>query len=158
MGIFPLKDVMQSSPLSNRRRTFSQLLRIYFTKKTSNTFSKKKKKKKNPADIQIQFPNPSTQPRNHPSHLSISHKPLHFLGLIHMAQVTQKLKLFSKIIKCNFLGITNTARFVHSIANSDNSIEFQHQPTIFVQNLLKFRRDKLVEIIEQALDLYASLR
>jgi pentatricopeptide repeat protein len=100
-----------------------------------------------------------TQPKNHYSHLSISHKLLPFVANIldsHSAK-NPDAETFSKISKCRFLCITETTRFVHSIANSDESTKFQQdpndQPTIFVQNLLKFRRDKPMEKIEQALDL-----
>lgn len=50
----------------------------------------------------------------------------------------------------HFLGITGTTRFVHSIADTGDAAD---QAAVFVQKLLKFRRDKLAEEIDRALDL-----
>ncbi|KAK7850236.1 putative pentatricopeptide repeat-containing protein At3g15200 [Quercus suber] len=100
-----------------------------------------------------------TPPRNHASQLPISYKPLHFLANIldSYSANNPNAETCSKVSKCNFLGITETTRFVHSIANSDDPTEFQQEPNdqtiIFVQNLLKFRRDKPAKRIEQALNL-----
>ena len=94
-----------------------------------------------------------TPPRNHASQLPISYKPLHFLANIldSYSANNPNAGTCSKVSKCNFLG------FVHSIANSDDPTEFQQEPNdqtiVFVQNLLKFRRDKPAKRIEQALNL-----
>ncbi|KAI4333643.1 hypothetical protein L6164_018423 [Bauhinia variegata] len=54
-----------------------------------------------------------------------------------------------------FLGIIETTRLVHSIAHSEKSTNSNQDPSyqsaLFVQNLLKFRRSKPIEQIEQAL-------
>ncbi|KAG2677797.1 hypothetical protein I3760_12G113600 [Carya illinoinensis] len=64
---------------------------------------------------------------------------------------------FTRRSEFRFPGRAETTRFVHSVADSDQPSEFRrdpdHQSTIFVQNLLKFRRDKPAEEIERALDL-----
>ncbi|XP_028793090.1 putative pentatricopeptide repeat-containing protein At3g15200 [Neltuma alba] len=49
-----------------------------------------------------------------------------------------------------FLGIIGTTRFVHSVADFRDAYD---ESAVFVQKLLKFRRDKPTEEIERALDL-----
>ena len=81
-----LEDMMQTgiawSLLSNCKRTFSQLLRNENILYQENI----------PRKFKFSF---QTQPRNHPSHLPISHKPLHFPTFLSLTvQRTQMLKLF----------------------------------------------------------------
>ncbi|BBH01751.1 Tetratricopeptide repeat-like superfamily protein [Prunus dulcis] len=67
-----------------------------------------------------------------------------------------KSETFSKISQFYFLGRNKTTCFVHSVANSDEKARFgedqDDQTAIFIQNILKFRRDKSAEEIERALD------
>ena len=90
-----LEDMMQTgiawSLLSNRKRTFSQLLRIYFTKKISNRNSNSVSKP-NPETILLTFH--FTQAPSFPNVLE-SH-----------GAKNPNAETFSQVFKCNFLGMT----------------------------------------------------
>ena len=143
-----LEDMMQTgiawSLLSNCKRTFSQLLRNENILYQENI----------PRKFKFNF---QTQPRNHPSHLPISHKPLHFPSFLSlMVQRTQMLKLFPKYSNAiswawpNHLVCAFNCNFWQSHLVSTRP----RWPTN--HNLLKFRRDKPVEILSKLL-IYAGL-
>ncbi|KAF5460960.1 hypothetical protein F2P56_020792 [Juglans regia] len=107
-------------------------------------------------ELKLKFQALSTNDRSR--HL-ISHKPFSPLANIldpHSPK-SAKSATFTRRSEFRLPGRAETTRFVHSVADSDQPSEFRrdpdHQSTIFVQNLLKFRRDKPAEEIERALDL-----
>lgn len=123
-----------------------------FKFKTLRTLSREKNIQQN---FKLEF---QTQPRTHHSHHPIAHKPLSYLAKVHEFQspTNPKSETFSKISQFYFLGRNKTTCFVHSVANSDEKARFgedqDDQTAIFIQNILKFRRDKPAEEIERALD------
>ncbi|EXC08475.1 hypothetical protein L484_009618 [Morus notabilis] len=88
------------------------------------------------------------QPRNLHSHSFIS---LNFP--LSLSKVDEKPKTS---FDC-FLGWTKTYPFVRSFANSADSDEFEGDPNdriaVWIQNIIKFRREKSTEEIERALDM-----
>ena len=104
-----LEDMMQTgiawSLLSNRKRTFSQLLRIYFTKKISNRNSNSVSKP-NPETILLTFPSHTSPFISQRSWVSRCKEP--------------KCWNFFPSIQMQFPGHDQTTWFVRSIAISDN--------------------------------------
>ncbi|XP_059443961.1 putative pentatricopeptide repeat-containing protein At3g15200 isoform X1 [Corylus avellana] len=116
------------------------------------TFSRENIKRK----FKLKF---QTQARKDRSHHPISLKALSSLANILNSHSPKNPNsgTFTKRSQFHFPGRTETTRFLHSVADSHEPTEFRQDPddqsAIYVQNLLKFRRDKPAEAIERALDL-----